>query len=151
PTLSSSFITRLKPGVNESSTCPSAENGLLATITGRMPVPRLLPARFQAAAALIKPGLHCHHAKLPIFHFPVVPHHPHKINGISRHCHIRMKSFWHHHRIAIAHHPDELRLFRVRVHELHSKRRRRHVVIHIQLFQHRRVLVWRPARPVPRL
>src|SRR5216683_4999479 len=62
-----------------------------------------------------------------------------------------METARHDHCIAVTHDPDKLGLVGVGVNELHTERRRRHVVIDVQLFQDRRVLVRWPTGPMSRL
>jgi len=62
-----------------------------------------------------------------------------------------METARHHHRIAITDDADKFWLVSIGVDELHTERRRRHVVIDVQLFQDRSVLVRWPTGPMSRL
>src|SRR5205085_12193964 len=68
---------------------------------------RLLAARFQTATALIEAGLHGDDAELPVFNFAVRGHHPDEVDRVAGHRHVRVKTFRHDHRIAVAHDADE--------------------------------------------
>src|SRR5205823_5563659 len=82
---------------------------------------RLFSTRFQSTAALIKAGLHRHDTKLTILNLTMRGHHPHEIDCVAGHRHVRMKTFRHGYRIAVAHDADELRLIRIRVDKLHAE------------------------------
>src|SRR5207253_691329 len=81
----------------------------------------LLQTRFKSTAGLIESGLHGHHAELAVFNFAMCRHHPHKVNRMAGHRYVRMKAFGHDHRVTVAHDPDEFRLVRIRVDELHTE------------------------------
>ena len=81
----------------------------------------LLSACFESAAGLVESRLHGHYSELPVFDFTMRRHHPHKVDRMARHGHVRMKTFRHDYRVAIAHQSDEFRLVRICVDELHPE------------------------------
>src|ERR1051325_858499 len=72
-------------------------------------------------------GLHVHDSVKAIFTFPYRRHHPQEIYLPARRRHVRVISLRHQHAITLAHDLDQLGSLRIRVNELHSKRRRWHV------------------------
>ncbi len=76
-------------------------------------------------------------------------HRPQKSYAMSGHGNIGMKPARHQYRVALAHYGDKFRILHVVVYQLNAIGRLRHIEVHVHLFQHLRVLMRWPARPVP--
>src|ERR1044072_5930851 len=95
----------------------------------------LVTNSFQAGATRSILGLYIHHSVKAILTFSDRRHHPQEIYLPARRRHVRVITLRHQHAITLAHDLDQLRLLRIGVDKLHSKRRRRHVDKKISLFE----------------
>jgi len=108
----------------------------------------LFQTRLEPRSRFVEAPLHVHNSVPAILNFAMRRHHPYKLNLVIWDRNVWMKPSGHQHSIAITHQRDNLRILCVRIDKLNPKRGRGHVEINIELFEHRGVLVRRPARPV---